>query len=236
MDNSMCIVMRTADYRDSDKMLTLFSRDEGRISALARGAKNLKNPIAAASQPFCCGVFSFSGKNGRMYVNQCEIKKEFYSLGADFPKYAAGCAMMETADKLLENMVEYERLFLLLINCLYSLEKGIPVKLTAAYYFVQISDIMGIRPATDSCAVCGKRIGEPHFFCAAEGGAVCDECADGLQVKKIRRGFMQTIETMLRTGPKMIRDIEAFDPDVLLIMQEYLASVGEIRLKSACYL
>lgn len=236
MDNSMCIVMRTADYRDSDKMLTLFSRDAGRVSALARGAKNLKNPIAAASQPFCCGIFSFVGKNGKLYVNQCEIKKEFYSLGADFPKFAAGCAMMETADRLLENMVEYERLFLLLINCLYSLEKGLPVKMTTAYFFVQVCDIMGIRPVTDSCAVCGKKIGEPHFFCAAEGGTVCGECSVGLQIKKIRPDVMKTIEKMLHTGPKMIRNIEGFEPDVLLIMQEYLALVGEIRLKSAIYL
>lgn len=62
MENTLCIVLRTADYRDSDKMLTLFSRENGRISALARGAKNLKNPIAAASQPFCCGIFSFLRK------------------------------------------------------------------------------------------------------------------------------------------------------------------------------
>lgn len=236
MENSMCIVIRTADYRDSDKMLTLFSRDAGRVSALARGAKNLKNPIAAASQPFCCGIFSFSGKNGKLYINQCEIKKEFYSLGADFGKYAAACVMVETAEKILENAAEYERLFLLLVNCLYSLEKGLPTKMTAAYFFVQVSELMGIRPTTDSCAVCGTKINEPHFFCAAEGGAVCDKCADGLQIKKIRPVTMQIIEKMLQTGPKMIHNIDSFEPDVLSIMQEYLAVNGEIRLRSACYL
>lgn len=236
MDNSMCIVMRTADYRDSDKMLTLFSRDAGRVSALARGAKNLKNPIAAASQPFCCGIFSFAGKNGKLYVNQCEIKKEFYSLGADFGKFAAACAMMETAEKMLENMVEYDRLFLLLVNCLYALEQGAPAKMTAAYFFAQVSDILGIRPATDTCAVCGTQIGDPRLFCASEGGAVCKDCSLGLQVKKIRPGVMQTIRKMLAVSPKEMRNIGEFDPEVLSVMQEYLALFGEIRLKSACYL
>jgi DNA repair protein RecO (recombination protein O) len=236
MDNSMCIVMRTADYRDSDKMLTLFSRDAGRVSALARGAKNLKNPIAAASQPFCCGIFSFTGKNGKLYVNQCEIKKEFYNIGSDFGKFAAGCAMMEAAEKILENTVEYDRLFLLLVNCLYALEKGLPAKTAAAYFFVQVSDLLGICPSTAACAVCGRKVDEPRLFCAQEGGVVCEECSSGLKVRKVRPELMQTIEKMLATDLKMIRKIESSDPEVLPVMREYLDLFGELHLKSANYL
>ena len=124
MDNTLCIVMRTADWRDADKMLTLFSRDYGLLSALARGAKNLKNPIAAASQPFCCGIYSFSGRNGRLYVSQCEIKKEFYSLGSDFEKYAAACVMMEMTEKILQNTDEYDPPFYSIGKLPYSFGKG----------------------------------------------------------------------------------------------------------------
>ncbi|MEI6102281.1 MAG: DNA repair protein RecO, partial [Eubacteriales bacterium] len=170
MDNSLCIVLRTADYRDSDKMLTLFSRESGLISALARGAKNLKNPLAAACQPFCCGIFSFAGKNGKLYVGQCEIKKGYYSLGSDFERYAAACVMVEATEKILENAAEYDRLFVLFINCLSSLEKGVPSRFVVAFFFVHVSELLGICPATSVCAICGKPLSNPSLFCIEDGG------------------------------------------------------------------
>ncbi len=236
MENTLCIVMRTADWRDADKMLTLFSRDFGLVSALARGAKNLKNPIAAASQPFCCGVYSFSGRGGRQYVNQCEIKKEFYSLGADFSRYAAGCVMMEMAEKILQNTEEFERLFILLVTCLAHLEKGLDSRQVLTYFFVQVSDLLGIRPATRMCAVCGKPLESPGLFCASEGGAVCKGCADGLDTQAVRPDDFLRIENMLSTLPKKFDGLESFDPKLLAVMVDYIGKLGDIKCRSMRFL
>ncbi len=237
MDNALCIVLKTADYRDSDKMLTLFAREEGLVSALARGAKNLKNPLAAASQPFCCGIFSFSGKNGKLYVSQCEIKKEFFSLGKDFERYAAACAMVEAAERILAHAgaEEFSRLFVLLANCLASLENGLMARFVLAFFFVQVSDILGVRPATSVCAVCGKPLRDAGFFCAEEGGAVCRECVPG-KAKPVRPGDLRMIERMLETEPRSLAYTEGFSPGLLKLMEGYLSTVMELDLRSIKFL
>jgi len=236
MENTLCIVMRTADWRDADKMLTLFSRDFGLFSALARGAKNLKNPVAAASQPFCCGIYSFTSRNGRLYVSQCEIKKEFYSLGADFERYAAGCVMMEMAEKILQNTEEFERLFILLATCLVHLENGLDSREVLTYFLVQVSDLLGIRPATHSCAVCGEKMESPRLFCASEGGAVCRGCAAGLAATSVRPEEMQSIEIMLATLPKEFTGLKGYDPNLLAVMRDYLGILGELKCRSMRFL
>lgn len=236
MDNALCIVLKTADYRDSDKMLTLFAREAGLLSALARGAKNLKNPNAAASQPFCCGIFSFTGKNGKLYVNQCEIKKEFFRLGEDFERYAAACAMVEAAERILTHAVEYERLFVLLANCLVSLEKGLPARFVLAFFFVQVSDILGVRPATQVCAMCGKPLRDPDLFYAEEGGAVCRECAVPGKAKSVRPGDLKLLDRMIEADPKSLEFMEEFDDGLLRLLHRYLAVAGELDLKSVKFL
>lgn len=236
MENTLCIVMRTADWRDADKMLTLFSRDFGLVSALARGAKNLKNPIAAASQPFCCGIYSFSSRGSRLYVSQCEIKKEFYSLGADFEKYAAACVMMETAEKILQNTEDFERLFVLLVTCLAHLERGLNGRETLTYFLVRVADLLGIRPATRTCAVCGKAVGSPRLFCAPEGGVVCSGCAAGRDTVPVRPEDIRRIEEMLDTIPKEFGGAEGFDQKLLFLMRDYLGVLGDLTCRSMRFL
>jgi len=236
MENTLCIVMRTADWRDSDKMLTLFSRDYGLVSALAKGAKNLKNPITAASQPFCCGIYSFNSRSGRLYVSQCEIKKEFYNIGTDFDKYAAACVMMEVAEKILINTEEYDRLFILLVNCLAHLEKCPDPREVLTYFLVQVSDLLGIRPSTRTCAVCGTEIGAPRLFCSSEGGAVCRGCAESLQTTSVRPETIGRMEEMLFTDPKKFTAAKGFDPKLLEMIRDYLSVLGDLQCRSMRFL
>jgi DNA repair protein RecO (recombination protein O) len=228
--------MRTADWRDSDKMLTLFSRDFGLISALARGAKNLKNPLSAVSQPFCCGIYSFISRSGRLSVSQCEIKKEFYSLGTDFEKYATACVMMEMSEKILQNTQEYDPLFILLVTCLTHLEKGRPSREVLTYYLVRISGLLGIRPSTQECVVCGRPLEAPHLFCMAEGGTVCPACADGLKTVSVRPEDMKMIDKMLQTSPKDFCPAQGFNPRLLDLLREYLGELGELKCRSMRFL
>lgn len=236
MDNTLCLVMRTANWRDSDKMLTLFSRDFGLLSALARGAKNLKNPIAAASQPFCCGIFSFTSRGGRLYASQCEIKKEFYGLGADFERYAAACVMIEMTEKILKNTEEYDQLFILLYTCLVHLEGGREHRQVLAYFFVRITDLLGIRPAVRDCAVCGAVIKNPRLFCALEGGAVCDACAPGLMTTPVSPAGWRWIENMLGTAPGAFCEEEGFEGKMLDIMRDYIGILGDLKCRSMRFL
>ncbi len=84
MEKHYCIVLRTADYKDYDKILTLFSRSDGRLDAQARGARRLKSDIATAAQPLSCGEYEFYKKGDKLFLTAALVKQEFYRVQNDF--------------------------------------------------------------------------------------------------------------------------------------------------------
>ncbi|MGI6153701.1 MAG: DNA repair protein RecO, partial [Christensenellaceae bacterium] len=112
MEQHYAIVLRTVNYKDSDKLLTLFSRKSGPITATARGVRKAKSRLKPAAQLFCCGEFEFQpAKGGRLILTGVNIRQEFYQIQNTYEKYTAACVMLEFTEKLLHNTDEYERLF-----------------------------------------------------------------------------------------------------------------------------
>ena len=77
---TLAVVIRTADYKDNDKMLTLLTKEYGRMSANARGAKKQTSKLFSAASLFCCGEYAFYEKDGRFGLKGCEIKRTFFNL------------------------------------------------------------------------------------------------------------------------------------------------------------
>ena len=116
---SLCVILRSTDYKDYDKMLTLFSKDTGRIDALARGAKKPGSIFSAASQPFTCGEYLFYQKNERYFLNQVDIKNSFYRLRQDIEDYSTAVFAAEIIGKVITERQDYARLFSLFVNLLH---------------------------------------------------------------------------------------------------------------------
>ena len=159
----LCVVLRQSAYRDNDRMLTLFARDSGRIDALARGCRKQGSPLLAASEPFCCGEYTFYVKKDRYYVNQCEVKNQFFSIHKDVRALCAASVFLEACEKAVVWGQPGPRLFSLLVNCLYALDEN-PAREAEllAFFSIKMMDILGQRPDFTACADCGGQMGE---FC-----------------------------------------------------------------------
>ena len=79
-ENSLCMVLRATNYRESDRMLTLFSREHG---ALMRwpGLPQAGSPLLASCDVFCCADFAFHVHKGRYFVTQAAIRENFLHCG-----------------------------------------------------------------------------------------------------------------------------------------------------------
>ena len=77
------IVLRYANYRDNDRMLTLFSPTKGRIVALARGCRKPRSPILNASELFALGDFELYERGNHLTVISANLMETFYPLRAD---------------------------------------------------------------------------------------------------------------------------------------------------------
>ena len=89
LEKQLCIVLRAVNYRDNDKILTLFSQENGKLTASARGARAMKSAIRAAAQPFCCAEYEFYQKKDRLYITNALIKQEFFNVQNDYGKFTA---------------------------------------------------------------------------------------------------------------------------------------------------
>ena len=95
------IVLRAVNYRDFDRMLTLFSREEGKVSAGARGAHRQKSALSAASTQFCTGEYVLDEKNGKYTVKNCMLDEAYYPLREDAQRFAYAAALTQVCEEIV---------------------------------------------------------------------------------------------------------------------------------------
>ncbi|MEG0702169.1 MAG: DNA repair protein RecO [Christensenella sp.] len=237
MEKHYCIVLRTTDYKDNDRILTLFSRTDGRIDAQARGVRKIKSENTTASQPMSCGEYEFYKKGDRLFLTHALIKQEFYNVQNDYDKYAAACVMLELTDKILQNTDEYEDLFLALIHALFAMEQDTLCRAHAlAYFFARVVGRMGIFPSIGECAVCGSETsGATALFSMEEGGEICAQCAPHIKTVNIPRSALITLAGLAATRPQDIVKTgreNTDDMSIVSLMAEYLENMMELHLKT----
>ena len=84
------IVVRRADYRENDRMITLFSPTMGRIDALCRGCRRQKSPLMAASELFCAGEYVLYQAGDHATVVSCQVTDTYYALRGDYERLSHG--------------------------------------------------------------------------------------------------------------------------------------------------
>lgn len=95
--DGLCI--RTTDYRDNDKLITLYCAEKGKITATAKGVKSAKAKLKFCASPFCFGKYQLAAKNGRYTVAGCDVYDGFFSLTTDIESYYCGGCVLEVLDK-----------------------------------------------------------------------------------------------------------------------------------------
>ena len=115
------VVLKSIDYKENDKLLTLFSPTLGKITAGIRGVKKPKAKLAFAAQPFCFAEYVLAEKGGRYTVTSAYMHESFYALRTDIVRFYAACAATEVCNSLLPENDAKSGAFIAFIECLKSL-------------------------------------------------------------------------------------------------------------------
>lgn len=226
--NTLAIVIRTVDYKDNDRMLTLLTRDYGRMSAKIRGAKKPASKLFAAASLFCCGEYSFYEKHARYGVKSCTIRKTFFNLQSDYDAYAAACFIADAVDKVAQEDDDASSLFVLTANALYALDTGLASTALVLCYFLQrLLYIEGVYPSLGACAHCGAQQGLVRFS-AQHGGVLCGACAAGGGTD-INPAFLDALRRLAHTSSKDLNTL-SMDEDVLKKLSKALIEYLEYML------
>ena len=174
------IVLRRADWRDYDRMLTLLT-PEGKLDAVARGCRRPKSPLLAAAEPFTAGEYVLYESGGRFAVEQFKATDTFYPLREDYDRLTHGAYWLRLAEQYTLPDQPCEELFQLLLRALAFLAYGdiAPETLTMAFELHFLS-CLGLAPRMDLCVRCGKSIDSAAWFDPEDGGTVCETCKKAL--------------------------------------------------------
>ena len=173
------IVLRHADYRDNDRMVTLLSPSRGRIDAVIRGCRKPKSHNLNAGELFALGDYMLRESGGRITVTSVHLIETFYPLRADYDRLTCGIYLLNLAEAAAEPEQEQQELFMLLLHTLsrltFSDQEWKPL---LAGFLLHFAACEGFVPRLHHCVLCGKKLeeGEPVFFDIEEGGIVCGAC------------------------------------------------------------
>ena len=173
------IVLRTQKLGEADRIITILGRSSGRIRAVAKGVRRTKSRFGARLEPFTHVDLMLHVGRSLDVITQAEVIRPYGEpLTGDYPRYTAGVAMLETAERFTP--VEKEpalRQLLLLIGGLRALGAGEhPPGLVLDAFLLRSLAVAGYAPALQECARCGASGPRLPAFAVAAGGMVCASC------------------------------------------------------------
>ena len=177
------LVLRTTDYKESDKILTLFTQDQGKLTASARGCRKKGSAIAAGCQLLAWSEMVLYDYQGRWSVKEAATQRLFQGVRDDIVRLALGCYFAETAELLAVEGLPSPELLSLTLNSLHALDQmqEKPLPLVKAAFEWKAMALAGYEPLIGGCAVCGTIPPEEPRFHLREGVLHCARCRDGVE-------------------------------------------------------
>lgn len=175
------LVLREVNYKESDKILTVLTENEGKLTLSARGCRKKGSPIAAACQLLAWGEFTLYEFKGRWAVKETAAERLFDGVRADLDKLALASYFAEVTETLSEEGQPEPELLALTLNCLHALDKlDTPLTQVKAAFEWRSMALAGYEPQIDGCAVCGVENPEEPRLHLGEGLLHCAACRSEL--------------------------------------------------------
>lgn len=172
------IVISSIDYKEKDKLITLFTLEFGKISAVLRGVKNKNAKLKFASQVFCFADFILVRRGEYFTVTSAEQIESFYEITANYEAYLAGQAILEAIHLVLQPNMMMEALFLDVLRCLKELtmqQTQSAVVLTK--FLLQVFTYSGYGFSFLECNECKTKLKQELYFNFDLGSVTCKQCA-----------------------------------------------------------
>jgi DNA repair protein RecO (recombination protein O) len=171
------IVLRTHKLGEADRIITLLTRERGKVRAVAKGVRRTKSKFGARLEPFSrVDLLVFEGKSLDIITQAESLNAYGQDLALDYSLWTAGQTMLETADRLTpEDSISAEAQYLLLVGALRTLVTGEhAASLVLDAFLLRSLSMAGYSPTLGACVICGV-VGTQPFFHVSSGGALCVE-------------------------------------------------------------
>jgi DNA repair protein RecO (recombination protein O) len=192
------VVLRSLRYGEADRILHVYTRDRGRIGAIAKGVRRARSRFGGRLEPFShVALVLHEGRGDLMTVTGADIVRSHARLRTDGPALDAAARACDAVARLFETDDPHPAVLQLLLNELALLDDGVGVGATShathanqLAFRLKLLLAAGLAPQLAACAACGER---DHLsgFSGAAGGVVCAACEAGaFSLGEEAHGFM----------------------------------------------
>ena len=182
------VVLRVTKLGEADRIVTLLTRHEGRVRAVAKGVRRTKSRFGSRLEPFShVDLQLYAGRNLDIVTQAVTLDPFGPVLVADYPRYTCATAIVETAERMTSEEREPSlRLYLLVVSALRALtETARDPSLVLDAFLLRAMALAGWAPALTECARCGDP--GPHAaFHVPSGGLLCPDCRGAGSVGTVR--------------------------------------------------
>lgn len=211
------ILLRSLDYGESDRIVTFYTREWGKLRGIAKGARRSRRRFANALELFCCSeiVFSRKGKDSLALIEESGVHRHFEQIRQDLDKTLMAAYLIDLTDQFTLEDKRSEALFQLLHDFLNHIDICEVPESLLRFFEIRLLACIGYQPVLDRCVACQAPLNGAgaYQFDARAGGIRCSACRqDGQTSLCLSTG---TLKTLL-----MARDMDAARMDRLIMSEQ----------------
>jgi DNA repair protein RecO (recombination protein O) len=244
-EKTLALVLRVVEFSETSSVVLLFTRDFGKISALAKGARRPKGPFESALDllSLCRIVFLRKSSDALDLLTEAKLERRFRVVGRDLSNLYAAYYLAELLNELTDSADPHPELFDAADSTLLAL--GSPEAAVGALvlrFELTALRLLGHAPSLEACVECGNAVvqGGRAAFGLLAGGVLCAKCRPGKkQVVSISSAALQTLIQFASPDSQAWQNMEFVRPvrgEVRGVLNQYLCNLLGHRPRMHSYL
>jgi DNA repair protein RecO (recombination protein O) len=210
------LVIGSMRYKEADRIVTLYTRDRGKVSAVAKGVRRTKSKVGGRLEPFSLVKMSLHAGRGTLYtVVGVETVRTFQGVRDELFRMEEGARLLGAVRHLFPGEETSAPAFNLLVRGVARLSEAGDAAIAAGIVLatrLKLLVLMGYAPEVTACAQCGSE-GPFYGYSPGLGGVICDSCAQtgGTACFCLSGGAIATLRTLCQTSLTELKDLDLDD-------------------------
>jgi DNA repair protein RecO (recombination protein O) len=233
------ITLLVRRFRGSERIATFYTREQGKVEAVASGVGKPGGKLAGALEPFTLSDLFLSTGRNMDRLTQAQVVEAWSHIPQDVIAFGYGTWMAELTARATEPGAPHPELFESLEKHLRALEGGAEAAVVSAAYGFDLLEHLGLFPQLDRCARCGQADTAVDWYDAQAGGLVCASCRSSEDHLALTPGHRALLRGLRRLAPERLKTLKPREAEIrqlLLLLRQHIAYHLGFTLKSDRFL
>ncbi|MEX2247565.1 MAG: DNA repair protein RecO [Dehalococcoidia bacterium] len=235
------IVLRQRDLGDTDKILTLYTANFGKVDVVAKGVRKARSRLAGHVEPLAQATFLLAKGRNLDIVTQVETIEAFPPLREDLERMSRAVYACELIDRFTEPHHEHFGVYRLLLDTLRRLATRDDLDVAVRFFEMALLNVLGYRPELEECVRCRQRLeAVTNYWTAGGGGVACPACSrEEMAVRPISANAVKLLRLLLHgsfTDVARVRVDADLAEELERALREYVRWVLERDVRSAAFI